>query len=472
VTAWSSAGGAAAPAPPGPSLRAPTAKDAAEAAERTQAATATFNQYHHRLSGFVTALYATDGDYLSVMRTTFEGLPLLAQEAIARGLVAQATLLATVIAMARSSPESPASQALLRQLTGEMLARSLTKASTTMTAAASPLAVAVGVAAFGQAALALAISMRVPGVAPEASALYAATANGVVHCRNDDRNANVIPYQGDVQAALARADAMTVSFNVHEVTSNILMVLARGTRLADPYVNLAGTKPSFPALAEHAQDMLASRSEDSAFTRLELDDIMERLEAVAGAQLAYRTKQEGLERRSAEQNERRLAAPTFATTAASGGGDDFGSVGDDSEIFYDDEAAGAVCFAPHPAATKVLYACHKCQRSISPAGKIYCFAPDCTHGFAAEARQCRSCGLPVASHTICKQYACIKRGGGFASPPDWDTPTALKIRKWRKEDLPGDREISTTGWHPCATGGSGAWDGPWLNGPPDWTFRR
>ena len=42
----------------------------------------------------------------------------------------------------------------------------------------------------------------------------------------------------------------------------------------------------------------------------------------------------------------------------------------------------------------------------------------------------------------------------------------MEIRKWRREVLLGNRFSSTTGWHPCATGGGGAWDGPWLTDPP------
>ena len=79
--------------------------------------------------------------------------------------------------------------------------------------------------------------------------------------------------------------------------------------------------------------------------------------------------------------------------------------------------------------------------------------------------------MPLApnANARCRQFSCHKRGGGFASPPDWDTPVAVSRRKWLREDLLlGDRSTSTTGWHPRATGGGGAWDGPWLDAPPAW----
>ena len=41
-------------------------------------------------------------------------------------------------------------------------------------------------------------------------------------------------------------------------------------------------------------------------------------------------------------------------------------------------------------------------------------------------------------------------------------------RERRRKGLLGGRQTSTTGWHPRATGGGGAWDGPWLDAPPAW----
>ena len=40
------------------------------------------------------------------------------------------------------------------------------------------------------------------------------------------------------------------------------------------------------------------------------------------------------------------------------------------------------------------------------------------------------------------------------------------MQTYRKERLLGDRHSSATGWHPYATGGGGAWDGPWRTAPP------
>ena len=68
----------------------------------------------------------------------------------------------------------------------------------------------------------------------------------------------------------------------------------------------------------------------------------------------------------------------------------------------------------------------------------------------------------------CPEIHCLMQGGGFASPPDWDTPTAVEHRERSRARLLGGRRTSTTGWHPRATGGGGAWDGPWLDAPPAW----
>ena len=107
------------------------------------------------------------------------------------------------------------------------------------------------------------------------------------------------------------------------------------------------------------------------------------------------------------------------------------------------------------------YTCSACGYGINRGG-VLCLMPGCD-GVARGALQCRSCELPVAPNDAeCPEANCWRNGGGFASPPDWDTRGVLV----------GGRRSSTTGWHPCATGGGGAWDGPWLNGPPDWTFRR
>ena len=90
-------------------------------------------------------------------------------------------------------------------------------------------------------------------------------------------------------------------------------------------------------------------------------------------------------------------------------------------------------------------------------------------GVARGALQCRSCKLPLAPNDAeCPEVHCWKQGGGFVSPPDWDTPAAAGHRERRREVLLGGRRSSTTGWHPCATGGGGAWDGPWLDAPPAW----
>ena len=81
-------------------------------------------------------------------------------------------LLAMVAAMVRKGPASPASQAPFRHFTGGVPVVSLTRASGTIATAESPLAVAAGLAAFGQAALVLALSLRVPGVPSETRELY------------------------------------------------------------------------------------------------------------------------------------------------------------------------------------------------------------------------------------------------------------------------------------------------------------
>ena len=97
------------------------------------------------------------------------------------------------------------------------------------------------------------------------------------------------------------------------------------------------------------------------------------------------------------------------------------------------------------------YTCQTCSYGIN-GGEVHCLMPGCG-GVARGALQCRFCELPVAPNATCTRYAFCKQGGGFASSPNWDTPAAAQARKWRRERLLGDRRSSTTGWHPCATGG-------------------
>jgi hypothetical protein len=112
------------------------------------------------------------------------------------------------------------------------------------------------------------------------------------------------------------------------------------------------------------------------------------------------------------------------------------------------------------------YTCPTCGHEIN-GGEVLCLVPGCD-GVAKGALQCRPCELPVAPNATCTSAICWRQGGGFASPPDWDNPTAAQARKWHRENLLGDCRSSTTGWHPHGTGGGGAWDGPWPGGPHYW----
>ena len=73
------------------------------------------------------------------------------------------------------------------------------------------------------------------------------------------------------------------------------------------------------------------------------------------------------------------------------------------------------------------HTCSGCGYGIN-GGEVLCSAP-CCDGVAKGALQCRFCELPVASNATCTQYACLEQGGGFVSPPDWNTPAAVEIRK-------------------------------------------
>jgi len=109
-----------------------------------------------------------------------------------------------------------------------------------------------------------------------------------------------------------------------------------------------------------------------------------------------------------------VGVPAPPVPAASSAGPDEGEP---------DESVGATTGSDEREAAEVPppYTCLTCGYDINGGG-VVCLAPGCG-GVAKGALQCRFCEMPLApnANATCRQFSCHKRGGGFASPPGWDT---------------------------------------------------